>query len=122
MTSAEMSALRDRLSAEAAQLLADILAHRQQLVEPSSATGNSFIAGTEGADADADDERELALLKRSQLELDDVNAALRKLDSGRYGECESCGEAIALARLQALPRARLCLECQRAAEHRPRTA
>jgi DnaK suppressor protein len=122
MTSPEFNALRELLAAEAARLLADIQAHREQLVEPASATGNSFIAGTEGADADADDERELALLQRSQRELDDVNAALRKLDSGRYGQCERCGETIAPARLQALPRARLCLECQRAAEQRQRPA
>jgi DnaK suppressor protein len=122
MTSSEFDALRERLTAEAARLIADIQAHREQLVEPASATGNSFIAGTEGADADADDERELALLQRSQLELEDVNAALRKLDGGRYGECDRCHQAIALARLQALPQARLCLACQTAAEHRPRAA
>lgn len=117
MTEPDFRALREQLSASAARLRADVQTHREQLVEPSAATGNTFIAGTEGAAADADDEREVALLRRSQLELDDVNAALKRLDNGRFGECEHCGEPIALARLQALPQARLCLTCQSAAEH-----
>ena len=117
MTEPHFSALREQLSALAARLRADVQTHREQLVEPAAATGNTFIAGAEGASADADDEREVALLRRSQLELDDVNAALQRLDSGRFGECERCGEAIAPARLQALPQARLCLACQSTAEH-----
>ena len=36
--------------------------------------------------------------------------------SGTYGECEGCGERIPLARLNALPYATSCIECQRAAE------
>jgi DnaK suppressor protein len=117
MTEPDLSALREQLSVRAARLRADVQTHREQLIEPAAATGNTFIAGAEGATADADDEREVALLRRSQLELDDVNAALQRLDSGRFGECERCGEPIALARLQALPQARLCLACQSAAEH-----
>jgi DnaK suppressor protein len=116
MTEPDISTLRQQLLAHAARLRADVHTHREQLIEPAAATGNTFIAGAEGATADADDERELALLRRSQLELDDVNAALQRLDSGRFGECERCGEVIAPARLQALPQARLCLACQSAAE------
>ena len=122
MTEPDFSTLREQLLAHAERLRADVHTHREQLIEPAAATGNTFIAGAEGATADADDERELALLRRSQLELDDVNAALQRLESGRFGECERCGEAIAPARLQALPQARLCLACQSAAEHHPRNA
>jgi DnaK suppressor protein len=120
MAEPDFSTLREQLSALAARLSADVQTHREQLIEPAAATGNTFIAGAEGAAADADDEREVALLRRAQLELDDVNAALQRLDSGRFGDCERCGEAIALARLQALPQARLCLACQSAAEHHTR--
>ena len=120
MAEPDFSTLREQLSALAARLRADVQTHREQLIEPAAATGNTFIAGAEGAAADADDEREVALLRRAQLELDDVNAALQRLDSGRFGDCERCGEAIALARLQALPQARLCLACQSAAEHHTR--
>jgi RNA polymerase-binding transcription factor DksA len=44
-----------------------------------------------------------------QLELDDVERALSKLDDGTYGACEVCGEPIAEARLDAKPAARFCI-------------
>jgi hypothetical protein len=47
--------------------------------------------------------------------------ALRKLEEGRYGICDCCGEPIAPGRLQALPKSVLCLVCAkrgRAASHR----
>ncbi|HEX2048223.1 MAG TPA: TraR/DksA C4-type zinc finger protein [Acidimicrobiales bacterium] len=43
--------------------------------------------------------------------LNDVEAALAKLDSGNYGTCEACGQPIAPARLEAKPAARLCMDC-----------
>jgi RNA polymerase-binding transcription factor DksA len=44
--------------------------------------------------------------------LEDIDEALEKLDSGDYGKCESCGEAIARERLEAVPHAKLCLRCK----------
>lgn len=41
----------------------------------------------------------------------EINQALRRLEEGSYGVCESCGQAIAAARLQALPEATRCIEC-----------
>jgi DnaK suppressor protein len=43
--------------------------------------------------------------------LGDVDHALGKLDGADYGLCESCGAAIAEARLQAMPTARMCISC-----------
>lgn len=43
--------------------------------------------------------------------LTEVEDALSKLDSGNYGICESCGQPIAEARLEAKPAARLCISC-----------
>jgi len=47
-------------------------------------------------------------LRETLLEID---AALEKLDAGTYGRCESCGDEIAPARLEAKPTARLCITC-----------
>ena len=41
----------------------------------------------------------------------DIDAALSKLESGVYGQCESCGDEITPARLEAMPAARLCITC-----------
>jgi DnaK suppressor protein len=43
--------------------------------------------------------------------LSDIEDALAKFDHGTYGECESCHRRIPEARLEAMPAARLCIEC-----------
>ena len=43
--------------------------------------------------------------------LDEVEHALAKLDEGTYGVCERCGKPINPARLEAMPAARLCIDC-----------
>ena len=43
--------------------------------------------------------------------LDEVEHALVKLDQGTYGICEQCGRPINEARLEAMPAARLCIDC-----------
>lgn len=45
--------------------------------------------------------------------------ALARLDAGTYGTCEACGRAIDPRRLQALPRATMCLNCKHHHEHHP---
>jgi DnaK suppressor protein len=52
----------------------------------------------------------------------DVVNALQKIDSGAFGECERCGETIGDKRLEALPFARHCIDCQRLVEEEERTA
>ena len=116
MSPKDMARLRARLTEQETGLREEIEAHRRALGEPAAATGNTFIAGNEGAVADADDERELALLGHAQQQLDAVTAALRRLDDGSYGDCESCARTIGLQRLLAVPEARLCLACQEQAE------
>jgi DnaK suppressor protein len=54
--------------------------------------------------------------------LKEVLVALRKLDEGGFGECERCGEAIAEKRLDALPFARYCIDCQRVIEQEEKAA
>lgn len=46
-----------------------------------------------------------------QEALDEVRTALTKLDDGTYGVCEECHQAITVARLEAKPAARLCIDC-----------
>jgi DnaK suppressor protein len=54
--------------------------------------------------------------------LKEVVSALQKITEGGFGDCERCGEAIAEKRLEALPFARYCIECQRAVEEEERAA
>jgi DnaK suppressor protein len=49
---------------------------------------------------------------REREELQEIEAAQARLAAGTYGTCASCGDAIALARLRALPSTRYCLRCE----------
>ena len=59
-------------------------------------------------------DRELAstLSETERVRLEAVEKALARVDKGTYGVCESCEKTIPLARLKALPFARLCVNCQ----------
>jgi len=52
-----------------------------------------------------------ALAGRLSDNLAEIEAALAKLESGSYGECEDCGNRIDPARLEAMPSARYCIDC-----------
>jgi DnaK suppressor protein len=60
--------------------------------------------------------RDLSILATLDAELEDVERAFRRLESGTYGTCEACGEQIEQARLEAIPTARFCLADQTKAE------
>lgn len=57
-------------------------------------------------------EKDLALEGNIQDLLDKVNTALEKIEDNTYGLCDSCGVEINPNRLEALPWASLCLDCQ----------
>jgi DnaK suppressor protein len=54
----------------------------------------------------------------ARVALDDVRAALYRLDSGSYGWCTDCGAALPLERLEVLPQVGQCLSCSRLAAAR----
>lgn len=55
--------------------------------------------------------------RRRQHELTQIDAALRRLEDGSYGECLECGEPIAAKRLELDPSAPLCIGCAGKGEH-----
>jgi DnaK suppressor protein len=65
------------------------------------------------ATATYDREFDEGLEEGAQHTLDEVTAALQRIDEGSYGVCEVCGESIGAKRLSALPWARLCIDDQR---------
>lgn len=64
----------------------------------------------------AQDEINSQLAEVESRELASIENALERMRTGHYGVCEGCSERIPLARLNALPYATLCIECQREAE------
>jgi DnaK suppressor protein len=55
-----------------------------------------------------------AMLAQAKQHVFEIDAALSRLDAGTFGICVTCGDAIALGRLQVRPQAKLCIRC---AEH-----
>jgi DnaK suppressor protein len=64
----------------------------------------------------AQDEISSQLAEVESRELANIENALERMREGQYGVCEGCSEGIPMARLQALPYATLCINCQREAE------
>lgn len=67
------------------------------------------FADTSQVTAEKGENAALAATLREHLA--EVEHALEKIETGTYGVCESCGEQIAEARLEAIPSGRLCLNC-----------
>src|SRR5512134_3699249 len=53
-----------------------------------------------------------AIVDRHVQELRDIEAALRRMVDGSYGECSDCGTGIEFERLQVYPTAKRCVRCQ----------
>ncbi len=74
--------------------------------------GSPFGKREEEATESFELEKRLALEQQLRDHLAEVEHALRKLDEGTYGLCDSCGQPIAPDRLEALPQASLCIDCK----------
>ncbi len=105
--------LYERLKKEKVELLEKIEQLRA-LGQPSAERkeGSPFGKREEGADEASELEKRLALEKRVGESLNEVEHALQKYEAGTYGLCDSCGQAIEQARLEAIPQASLCLSCK----------
>jgi DnaK suppressor protein len=100
---------RAALEAERARLRADLA---EGIVAPDAMTYGSQAAA---ASQVFEQQRDLALRDRNLEHLAQVEAALARLDAGTYAACANCGRPIAPERLEAIPWAALCIDCQRAA-------
>jgi DnaK suppressor protein len=118
-TEAELKEVRGQLQQEIAGLRAEIAQAESQIAERlGDAVGD---AGDDPADAGAKTfqrEHELALTQNARDLLGLSERALAKMDEGTYGVCESCGQPVGKARLQAFPRAILCVTCKQREERR----
>jgi DnaK suppressor protein len=105
--------LYERLKKEKAELL-EKLELLRALGQPSAERkeGSPFGKREEGADEASELEKRLALEKRLEESLNEVEHALQKYEAGTYGLCDSCGQPIEQARLEAIPQASLCLSCK----------
>jgi len=109
----DFNMLRSRLESERKRLIEE-LEQSKASVRPTQERreGSPFGKREEEAAESFELEKRLALEKRIRESLDEVERALHKFEEGSYGLCDSCGQPIDLARLEALPQANLCLTCK----------
>ena len=107
------SILRSRLEAEKKRLTEEL----EQLLASANPTderreGSPFGKREEEATEVLELEKRLVLEKRIKEQLVGVEHALHKFEEGTYGFCDSCGQPIDPARLEAIPEAGLCIQCK----------
>jgi len=115
----EIAEVRAMLESDEERLEVEISAAEEEI-------GHLLREGGEGAGHDQADvgsntferDHEMSMAKNARDNLVLVKDAIARIDDGTYGVCESCGEPIGKMRLQAFPRATLCMECKQRQERR----
>lgn len=118
-TSDEVHELHDELISELERL-------RNEIDAAEAAISGLMRDSNDGAGDDQVDagtknisrESELALANNARDSLAQTERALERLEGAGFGVCESCGQAIGKARMQAFPRATLCVQCKAKQERR----
>ncbi|MFD3520363.1 TraR/DksA family transcriptional regulator [Streptomyces sp. NPDC058653] len=118
-TEEEVAEARAGLESEAARLNAEISSSEQALAGLMRDSGDG--AGDDDADTGTKNitrEHEMSLAANAREMVEQTERALLRLDAGTYGLCEVCGKPIGKARMQAFPRATLCVEDKQKQERR----
>ena len=118
-TPEEVAEAREGLRSEKDRLTAELLASDEAITGLMRDSGDG--AGDDQADTGTKNitrEHELALAANAREMLEQTEHALERIDAGTYGLCESCGKPIGKGRMQAFPRATLCMECKQRQERR----
>lgn len=105
------------------KLLTDQLHQRTENVRENQANALEAAASDDGVKdsvdmslQDVNQEIAFRLGERQSQMVADIDQALMRIDEGTYGECARCGKQIPEKRLEAMPTARHCAECQEIVE------
>lgn len=112
-TPTELAGVREELEDELAARAEEIAEMEVELADLLSE--GIDMAGDDQADSGSktiERDNEMALLGATREMHKQITKALARIDDGTYGYCESCGKSIGKLRLQAIPRALLCLSCK----------
>src|SRR5947209_18863426 len=118
MTKAELEDYRQQLLHLGKGLKGQVSDLQQQAFRTAGGEASGSLSNTplHMADLGTDNfeqEFTLSLLENGEQRLEDIAAALARIDQGTFGQCEACGKPIPAARLDALPFTQHCVECAR---------
>lgn len=124
MAQFDEAAVRLRLTQDRDQVQRDIYDRTEgdQAISPSEAIDGTGVSSEQNDEGTAleEYERNQSMLDNDRALLSQIEAALQRLDMGKYGICERCGKEIDARRLEALPYAIYDIECQEIVEREGR--
>lgn len=117
MNKKELKKFEELLLAKREELVGDIGHLRKNAMDstPTEAAGDlsthAYHMADQGTDAE-EREKSFYFASKSGRFLYHIDEALRRIQDGTYGKCEGCNNDISVARLEAVPHARLCIACK----------
>jgi RNA polymerase-binding protein DksA len=118
----EIEGYRHALETLRARLLGDVEQMTNEALYKDGQGGAGSVSSVPMHMADLgtdnyDQEFTLELIQNERGTLESIGSALERINSGRYGVCDECGEAISKPRLQAIPYTEHCIQCARKLEN-----
>jgi DnaK suppressor protein len=111
MANTDFTLHRERLLALRASLLGDVTQMEDDTLTDHSKTTSIPTDVEELGSDNADQELTVSLLGSDKDTLDQIEAAIERIEDGSYGLCETCGMKIPKSRLDAIPYAAECVQC-----------
>ena len=108
MTKEQLNEFRELLEKQ----MQELLNGAEKTVTEMSTQKNVFADPTDRAEMESNRNFELRIRERESKLIMKIKEALKRIDDGEFGICESCGEEIGLERLRARPVTTLCIDCK----------
>jgi DnaK suppressor protein len=115
----DLARLKQKLEALVGRLQGELRADSNEILGEDAELFRELTPSGDGALAESELERDVAKAGVRLGAVAQARAALARMNSGNYGECEECGAAIGLARLEVEPTATRCIACQALSEKKP---
>jgi RNA polymerase-binding protein DksA len=113
MRETEQNRYGEQLLELQARLTNEVRAAIDKVAEKANAPDEISHVPTHAADRDSEGlDRDIALEANREKMLEGIDVALERISDGSYGRCEDCGCEIPKARLDALPFAVRCVDCE----------
>lgn len=118
MNKKELKHFKELLEERQQQLMQAVSSTREEGlgIDPDDLPDEVDQASTEAGQA-----MQLRLRDREHVLLKKIERALKKIEAGEFGTCESCSEEIGMKRLEARPVSELCIRCKEEQERHERT-
>lgn len=117
MRDVEIEFFKNMLEHKAERQKSELSLHKELEFDDSQRNSTGELSAYDNHPADLGSEtyeleKQFALNNHTAKQINEVKAALEKIENGHYGSCEFCGSEISFERLNVMPEARLCLACE----------